>query len=76
MLIYKQKGSPTPWVGIDFNAYEKLKIYLTDTNWNPIIRMIRLNWAENLRETILFEYKEFFHTIKPEYIKGALLNED
>lgn len=66
MLIYKKKGMPTPWLGIDFCVYSLLKPYLEG------LRFVHLKWGEDLRDTYFFEYKEFFATISPSIVKKEI----
>jgi hypothetical protein len=63
LLIYKKKGMPTPWVGIDENVKKILAKELKG------LRFVMLHWAEDLPDTYLYEYKEFFDTITPELMK-------
>ena len=64
MLIFKKKGSPSPWVGISqisFNNYDK---YLND------LKFIHLRWGKELMDCYLFEMKEFFKVITPVIVEG------
>jgi len=63
MLIYKKKGMPTPWLGIDCNLYKKLKKHFEN------IRFIHIKWEVDLPDIYFFEYKEFFNIITPDIIK-------
>lgn len=64
MLIYKKKGLPTPWLGINPIVYDKLKIHLRG------LRFMHVGWGmESLDDIWFFEMKEFFDSITPEIIK-------
>ena len=62
MLIYRKKGLNTPWVCIDKDLYEKLKVKLSG------FRYITLHFRD-IRDMYMFEMKEFFDVIKPGDIK-------
>ena len=63
VLIYKKKGMPTPWLGINYELYSKLKKHIDS------IRFVHIKWENGLPETYFFEYKEFFDIITPDIMK-------
>lgn len=64
MLIYKKKGLPTPWIGIDTEIYSKLNPHFKG------LRFIHIGWGmEKLEDIWFFEMNEFFDRVTPENIK-------
>lgn len=63
VLVYKKKGMPTPWLGIETELYNKWKKYLEE------LRFIHLKWENGLPDTYFFEMHEFFEKITPDIVK-------
>lgn len=63
MLIFKKKGSPTPWIGVSHTTY--LKYINTLGN----LKCVHLRWDIELSDCYLFDMKEFFNVITPKLLQ-------
>ncbi len=66
MLIYQKKGVQPKWVGINTTTNDCIKKYLKD------LRFVHLHWAEDLEDTWLYAYDEFFLTISPDILEKEI----
>ena len=64
ILIYKKKGLPTPWIGIESTFNKHVMSYLQNK------RFVHLKWDSEYPDTYFYEFKDFFSIITPEIIKN------
>jgi len=63
ILIYKKKGLPTPWIGIESIFNKHVMFDLKEK------RCVHLRWEIDYPDIYFYEYKEFFSIISPQKIK-------
>jgi len=64
MLIYRKKGK-NPIVGIDLVTFSEIDNLVGISELSSVC----LNWSEELKSVIFFDYKDFFEMVKPDDIK-------